>query len=287
MFRLGAITDEFSMDFEHALDVMLEYGLKEVELRGLWNKNIADLTDEDVKRAKEAIVKRGMRVCVLSTPFFKCDEPGLKKAGVTGPTHLATERTFEQQIELLNRLIEIAKIFGTKIIRTFSFWKRSPLTDEVWKKIVNAYKEPLEIAKKEGVVLALENEAACYIGTGKEAGKLVREINDSNLKIVWDPGNAFCAGEVPYPDGYEDVKGYIIHVHLKDPTINKETGKPEFTIMGQGKVDYRGQFKALAKDFDGVLSLETHYRINDGTPEQSSRQCMEGIKKIMVELGLG
>jgi hypothetical protein len=44
--RPAAITDEISQDFEHALGVLLEYGVRDAELRGLWGTNILDLTPE-------------------------------------------------------------------------------------------------------------------------------------------------------------------------------------------------------------------------------------------------
>ena len=51
--------------------------------------------------------------------------------------------------------------------------------------------------------------------------------------------------------------------------------------MGTGIVDWVGQFRALKKDgYTGPLSLETHWR-GAGTPEESTRQCMAGMKKAL------
>src|SRR5437764_12115684 len=90
--QLAAITDEISQDFEHALDVLQEYGAEGAELRGLWGVNIADLTDEQADRAKKALAARGLTVPALSTPFFKCDlEMAAPKVGeAAGRMHLAT-----------------------------------------------------------------------------------------------------------------------------------------------------------------------------------------------------
>ena len=43
--ELAAITDEFTPDFEKALDAMAAIGMTGAELRVLWGKNIMDLTD--------------------------------------------------------------------------------------------------------------------------------------------------------------------------------------------------------------------------------------------------
>ena len=284
MFRLGVITDEIAADLETAIEVMKEENFREAEIRGLWGKNIADLSIDEVKKAKLLLDNAGINVCAVSSPFFKCDEPGIKDGGAAGPAHGAMERGIGQQADLLRDLIAKAKIFNTDIIRTFSFWKKGELTEGILQKIIDAYKEPLGIAAGEGMVLALENEHSCYIGTGAEAGRVVREINHPNLKVVWDPGNAFCAGEkAPYPDGYKEVRGHMAHFHIKDPVRDKNTGNYSFTLIGEGEIDYKGQIGALAKDFSGVVSLETHYIPAEGQKE-GTRACMKALKKMIENL---
>jgi len=55
--------------------------------------------------------------------------------------------------------------------------------------------------------------------------------------------------------------------------------------MGQGKIAYVEQFKALMKDgYRGTMSLETHWS-GGGTPEESSRQSMAGTKDLLRKAG--
>ena len=70
--QLCVITDEISQDFDHALDVAGEYGVKSVDLRKIWDKNIALFTDDELKKLKEALDKRNMKVAVVTGPFGKC-----------------------------------------------------------------------------------------------------------------------------------------------------------------------------------------------------------------------
>src|SRR4051812_34295714 len=86
--RMSVITDEISQDFERALDVMSEYGVRGAELRGLWGANVADLTDEQIVRAKSALDARGIGVIGLSTPVYKCELES-DAASVDGAMHLA------------------------------------------------------------------------------------------------------------------------------------------------------------------------------------------------------
>lgn len=276
--ELSVITDEISMDFEHALDVMLEYDVRIAELRSLWDTNIADLSDEQIAAAKKALEARGMSVSCIASPLYKCDLHGAS-GEATGRTHQATERTLEQQMDLLEKCIRIAGIFDTKLIRIFAFWKRGELTDNIERQIVDTLRLPAARAEEAGVILALENEHACYLGTGVETARVLRAVNSPALKGVWDPGNAFCAGEIPYPVGYEAMKPYIVHVHLKDAV--RVDGKHSFVRIGDGEIDYLGQFRALEEDgYEGVLSLETHYRPG-GSAEEGSRQCLASLREML------
>lgn len=279
--KLSVITDEISMDFEHALDVMLEYGVTGAELRSLWDANIVDLSDDQVERAKKALDDRGLAVSCIASPLFKCDL-GQTAGSAAGRTHQAQDRGLSQQMAVLERCIHLTHVFDTPFIRIFAFWKRGDLTDSIEKDIIRMFEEPSARAEKAGVILGLENEHSCYLGTGAEIARVIKAVNSPGLKAVWDPGNAFCAGEVPYPDGYEAVKDFIVHVHIKDAVW--EEGKPKFVCIGDGKLDYDGQLRALIADgYDGYLSLETHYRPG-GISEEGSRQCLASLKEMLKKL---
>lgn len=293
--QLAAITDEISQEFEHALDVMLEYGANGAELRGLWGTNIADLTDDQVARAKTALKTREMQVVGLSTPFFKCDlTPQTANPGESaGAMHLATPLGLEQQMELLTRCIRLAHLFETPLLRVFTFWRKEVLTPAIEARIVDAFEAPLALAAREGVILGLENEHACFIGTGAEAGRIAAAINSPHLKVVWDPGNAYFAGETPYPNGYEAIKPWLAHVHVKDGKLVETADqgpRPQWCVVGEGEIDYVGQFAALKRDqYAGWISLETHYRPETGsgpdgkgTPEDGSRPCLAALKSLLA-----
>ena len=292
--RLAAITDEISQDFEHALDVMLEYGATGAELRGLWGTNIADLSDEQVARANKALQQRHMQVVCLATPFFKCDLsmdlPGPEAA--PGAMHLARTRTMEQQMALLERCIHLAHLFETPLLRVFSFWRKNAMTADIEARIQEAFVAPIALATKEAVTLVLENEHACFIGSGTEAARLLGQINSPSLQAVWDLGNAFSLGELPFPDGYQAIKPYIRHIHVKDARmLNTPDHGPQaqWCVMGEGEIDYTGQFAALKHDgYTGWISLETHFRPatgsgpdGKGTEEDGSRPCLAYLQRAL------
>jgi sugar phosphate isomerase/epimerase len=278
--RLSAITDEISQDLGYALAVMAEYGCRDAELRNVYDKYIVDADEEILTRVDADIKRSGMAVVCIDTPFYKCD---LEAATVvSGSTHGAAERTLDDQMQLLQRSIDLCKRYDAPYIRIFSFWKRGALTPDVEDRIADLLVRPAEIAQRAGVTLLLENEHACYLGTGKETARVVEKVGSPALKMIWDPGNAFMAGEQPFPSGYEAAISHIAHIHIKDARLGAE-GKLEWTVVGEGEIDYNGQFRALkASGYTGVLALETHYRRPDGNQELGSRQCLEGMQRLIA-----
>ena len=144
----------------------------------------------------------------------------------------------------------------------------------------------LKIARDSGVTLLIENEHDCYMSTGTETAAFLEKLAPEGLRAVWDPGNAFCGSdEAPYPTGYEAIRPYVAHVHLKDP-IRKADGGVGFVAMGDGEVDWVGQFRALKADgYNGVVSLETHYVPEGGTAEEGTRATFKGLKSVIEKAG--
>ncbi len=281
MMELAVITDEIDADLGRALDVMAEYGVRGAELRTLWDKNIADAPRAYWERAKGLLDAHGMHAVGVASPFFKCDLPGAEAEGPAGPLHSASARGLGDQIALLEHCIEAARFFDTNLIRVFSFWKRGPLTPEIEDRIVDAFAEPAALAERAGVILGLENEHACCLGTGAQTARVLAEIDSPAVRAIWDPGNAFMDGEAPYPTGYAAIRNFVTHVHVKDAVVRPGSLQPAWAVVGGGQIDYAGQIAALRADgYAGYLSLETHWD-GGGNKEASSRLCLDALRKML------
>lgn len=275
--RLSVITDEIAQDLSHALAVMAEYGLTEAELRNVYGKYIVDADEVLLSRVEQDLAAAGFTVACLDTPLYKCDLDGAGAA--TGATHNAQERTLSDQPALLERSIMLAKRLKTPYIRIFAFWKRGPLTPQIEDQIAATLAPACQIAEAAGVTLLLENEHACYLGSGEETARMVARLSSPALKMLWDPGNALCTGEEPFPTGWEAAKPYTAHIHVKDAK-KRVDGTLEWTVVGEGAIDYAGHFAALkVAGYTGAVVLETHYKAH-GSPEASSRACLEGMIKL-------
>ncbi|PYV16203.1 MAG: sugar phosphate isomerase [Acidobacteria bacterium] len=283
LFKLGIITDEISQDFEQALDFISGYSLGFAELRELWGKNIMNSPEASLERAKALLAKHRLHVSDIASPVFKYNLPEM-------PARPEKRDTFHANFadqdtgRLLQESFRLAKFFGTNKVRIFSYWRVDD-PERVYATVRDRLAKAAAEAEKAGILLVLENEHECNIGTGRELGRILRDINSPNLKGNWDAGNAAMLHEIPYPDGYGEVKGLVAHVHVKDVRKNATTGKLEWAPVGGGFLDWRGQLKALLADhYDGTMSLETHYRRPAKNALESTRESLLGLFGILKGL---
>jgi len=286
-FRLSILTDEISQDLDHALAVASrEFGLGYVDLREAHGKNVMKWDAAAVGEARRLLERYRLRVACIASPIFKVDWPGAPKSPFSPQRdEFGADFTFEQQDELLERAFDLARAFNTDRIRIFDFWRledqephRAAMDDAVRGAAVKA--------GKRGLTLVLENEYACNTATGAEAARLLNAIREPALQLTWDPGNAAFRGETPFPDGYAKLpKDRIGHVHCKDAVARPDGKGWEWMAMGRGVIDWAGQFRALKQDgYRRAVTLETHWR-GGGTPEESSRQSMTGMKALLQKAG--
>jgi L-ribulose-5-phosphate 3-epimerase len=282
-FRLGIICDEISQDFGEAVNFISSDSLHYVELRELWHKNIMNITKDDAARAKSLIESHGLKVSDIGSPIFKYNLPQMPTRKERRDTFRA-DFTDEDSDSLLLKSFDLAHFFGTRKVRVFSFW-RVEQPEKAYPYVRDRMAKAAEFAAKHQILLVLENEHECNIGTGRELGRILRDINSPHLRGNWDPGNDAMLHEVPYPYGYEQVRGLFAHMHVKDVKKNPATGKLQWAPVGGGFIDWRGQLKALIRDhYEGTMSLETHYRRPDGNAMQSTRESLQGLLKLIHEV---
>jgi sugar phosphate isomerase/epimerase len=281
-FRVSVINDEISQDFGHACEVAAqEFGIGWMELRSMWKKNIVSLDEKEVAEARRLLEKYHLKVTDIASPLFKVDWPGAPKSKLSEPGSFGANFTLAQQDEVLEKAIELAKVFQTDRVRCFDFWR---LEDQApYRTAINdKLRDAAERAAKKGIILVLENESACNTATGAEAAKVLAAVQSPSFMLNWDPGNAAASGEIPYPDGYKLLpKDRIGHCHCKD--VVKKGKKYDWAPMGGGLIDWAGQFRALKADgYKLAVSLETHWN-GGGSSEASSRKSWAGMKKLLQQ----
>lgn len=271
--QTGAITDEFSPDLAIATAAMKELGMKGAELRVVNGKNIMDLTDAELDDAISLVRKAGLEVIAIASPILKCTLPDAPPVDERFQQDIfASKHTFADQPKLAQHAFEIAKRTGAKVVRVFSYWKVID-PPAVFERVVDALQDLADQAAKHDLIIGIENEHACNVATAHDTARVLAAIDHPNLKVVWDPANAYVSGEEPFPNGYEVLDSRrIAHVHAKDCTMDGH--KALWCALGEGDVDWTGQFAALKEDgYNGYVHIETHWGGPDGNKIEGSRIC--------------
>jgi len=277
---IAAITDEFSPDLDTALGVMQEIGMAAAELRVISGKNIMDLSAEELDRAHEIVTARGFQVVSIASPVLKCLLPNSPPVDSRFQHDVfAAKHTYDDQTRLADRAFDIATKFGARIVRVFSFWRTVDPT-ACFDAIVAELGKLADRAATRNLIVGLENEHACNIATAAETARVLQAVQHPNLKVVWDPANAYVAGENPFPDGYRLLPAdRIVHVHAKDCHLDGHT--PVWGPLGTRNIDWKGQIAALLNDrYAGYLSLETHWPGPGGDKLEASRICGWNLKGL-------
>lgn len=140
----------------------------------------------------------------------------------------------------------------------------------------------LECCADNGVYLGIEPHGP-YTAHKDTMLRILGLYDSPWLKVNFDTGNSYLAGEDPY-EFLEAVKNKVIHVHAKDITVaqsDAERGKVVGTAVGcacgAGVIDWRRVAAILRTvGYRGVLSVEC------GTEEQAA-DSLKHLQCVLAE----
>lgn len=263
--KICIVTDEISADPETAVELGAQWGVKDFELRGYFADRVPLFSKYQKQRVRDFLDEHDAHIVAISPGLFKIPYPPLHPPSVTlawmGQNMYETWAKSNDLAryhleELLPASLDYANELGASRVLIFSFDRQGAPPGDPPEEIFTWLLRAAERAGKEGQKLVLENELGFWADTGANTASIIEKINHPALEANWDPGNAFFAGETPFPDGYSKLKGMIGHIHYKDAKLNQE-GHPIFS--GEGDIDWVEQITALIADgYKEFVSIETH-----------------------------
>lgn len=254
--KLSFITDEATQRFEEAVAFARRLGLAGLELRSVEDQPIDRIPRDTLRAWRKRLDGEGLAVPCLSGSFFKCgfgeDE---------GP-----------ELEKLARLCDAAELLDCRLIRGFAFFR--PEAGALPPETLAPRLEKLgETLKSRGLRLLLEADPSVNTTNHASLAALLERLDGAAFGAIYDPGNDLYdpLREIPYPNGYEAIRPYLAHVHVKDAVYGAD-GAPVCVAPGRGLVGWAAVLGRLTKDgYEGWLSLETHYRKNVVLTEEQMR----------------
>jgi sugar phosphate isomerase/epimerase len=283
--KLGVITDGISRDLEHALKVMDETGVEHAELQFVWDKEIGDQTPAEIQKIKDLVARFNVKVACITRHNF---------AGLPVMTTTPEDEAYKKHLEGLKRCIAIAKELGTNLVRILSCRKEMIIfgyngaeqwvaSTGAWDKLLKLMEAPVKVAEDAGITLVVETGNSAMITSGYLAKKLIDDLGTKHVKVLWDISNTLYCTDIPYPDAYEEIKNYIGHIHIKDSKADIARATVRFCPMGEGDMApyLDGLAAALKRDrYQGVISVESVYRPDNGTFEDGFRKCIPVVKRL-------
>lgn len=255
MYKTAFISDEVSQDLPTAAGLAVKYGLNALEIRSVRERNPFQMTPEDFRYVKSVCDDHGLAICAVGSPLFKCS--------------LDSEEEYKEHLAGLGRCIDAAHLWGTKLIRGFTFWKDGK-GEQSFPRIADRFQEAIRMAEENDITLVIESEPSVCTVNMRMLYDFLRLVDSPRVAALWDPGNEVSdpGTPPPYPVGYELLKPWIRHVHLKDAKATTGQDFYEPALMGRGDVDFHGALKRLKADgYEGYVSIETHYRMKTAFSE--------------------
>jgi sugar phosphate isomerase/epimerase len=282
--KISIVTDEISSDLETAIELATGWGIHDFELRGYEAQRVPLYSNYQKQRVRELMDEYQVKIVAISPGLFKIPYPSRQRERF--PLEVIDASLYikwkdSQSLldyhcqELLPASLEYAKQIKAEKVVIFSF-AREPnslgfVPDEVLECLQNAAGQ----AQKAGIELVIEVEDQFWADTGEHTAEIIQKISHPALGVNWDAGNAYAAGDIPFPNGYLAVQKHVRHVHFKDlvPAVNGG-----FKYVVNGEIDWPGQIRALAADgYQGYISVEPHMQPKVG----SSKASYQRLKMLL------
>ena len=248
MIHLSAFADEISADLDEQIAALSREHIRFLDLRGVWNTNVLDLTDQQVARVKETLDAHGIGVAAIGSPIGK----------------VPVDSPFDEHLHHFERAIAVAHALQTPYIRIFSVYPPATAGErddsgavnpaEYRDEVLRRLREMTARARAANVILLHENEKGIYGDTIARCVDLLQGCDDAHFQAVFDPANFIQCGQTPYPDAYEAIRPWLQYVHVKDARSDGSV-----VAAGEGVARWHDLLRRLRADgYDGFLSLEPH-----------------------------
>ena len=236
-WTLSAFSDEAGPSADQQINALLRAGLRFIDIRNIDGHNITDLPVEQAKIVKAKLDDHGIQTQMLGSPIGK----------------IQVDDELLLDIDKLNHLGEMAPIFGCGAVRMFSYYNKSELSHDEWRKHTLQRLETLrDRAEKMGLILYHENERHIF-GDLTDDVETLADLRNANFKLIFDFDNYQQSGEDVWATWLQ-LRDRSDAIHLKDSTQDKE-----HVPVGQGN----GQVEkiladAVTRNWSGPLTLEPH-----------------------------
>ncbi len=239
--RIYAFSDEASPLVEKQIAAMKRNGPNGTEKRGVDGENVSAITVDKAREVLRMLKDNGLSVWSVGSPIGKIPIDG----------------DFQEHLEVLKHVLEIANTLECKNVRMFSFYIPEGARAEDFRgRVIDRLGKMAETAEGTGVALCHENEKGIY----GDIAVRCKEILDAvpALRCVFDPANFIQCGQ-DVPEAWKLLGSRVYYMHIKDALADGR-------VVPAGKgIGHVGE---LLKDFAArggeAVSVEPHLQVFKG-----------------------
>jgi sugar phosphate isomerase/epimerase len=186
-------------------------------------------------------------------------------------------------VDELRHYADLAAELGATYVRTFlgELPGGTKLDSSIYENVSDCLNAASEHAESVGVKIAVEPHDDFVLSS------TVVPIFDQNkshpaLRVIWDIGNAFAAGEDP-AQGFDLLKHHLAYVQVKDG----KGREPNWQLcpLGEGDVPLSQAFELLlANDYQGAFSVEWEYAWHPelDPPEIALPAALKKVRELLI-----
>lgn len=274
MATISAFADEIDPQLAVQMDVCASHGIRHIDLRSIDGVNVSKFTDANARQYRRQMADRGFAVPCIGSPLGK----------------IRIDGNLREHLDVTRRCCELAKLFGARYVRIFSFYGpegrsiadfRSP--------VMTMLGSMVAIAAEFDVVLLHENEKGIYGARPDGVKDIFATIRSPHLQGIFDASNFIEEDLRPYEDAWQQgLAERTQYFHIKDK-VRKEDPTCVPAGEGSGRVDAI-LADAKARGFDGYLALEPHMQqagqFAGFSGTERFARAVAGLKRVCEQVGM-
>ncbi|MFT5374512.1 MAG: sugar phosphate isomerase/epimerase [Candidatus Latescibacterota bacterium] len=269
--KLTGFADEIDADPQVQIEILLETGVKFLELRGVGGKGVLDLDAGEAQAFKRDLDAAGIGVSAIGSPIGK----------------VQVRSDLDAHFARFEIALERARQFETNYVRIFSFYCEDEEAASCRERVMGMFRRMVDAAAAAGLTLLHENESDIYGDVPTRCVDLFETMNSPVLRAAFDPANFIQVGVDPLNDAWPRLASYSDYFHIKDALSSSRQVVP--AGYGDGGIEEILR-QAIASGFDGFLSIEPHLKADDpvhgGTGPERFSKAVTALRTVLDKVGV-
>jgi sugar phosphate isomerase/epimerase len=222
-------------------------------------QNVMLLSPASIDRVLAMQVEYGLKVSSIGSPIGK-----VKLIDINDGTTNRFVPFAEYLDKDVQRACELANVFGSKLIRGFSFYHPKGTQPEAYvSQAIDQLGQIARVCDQHGLTFGLEVEANLIGQSGKLLRQLYDGVADPAMLLIFDGANLVCQGmttQQTYAE-YQAMKPGLGWLHIKDyqrpSTVSShvdEGSLKNFVPADRGDTGHEAILRDLKKDYADLLT---------------------------------